>query len=121
MMTSNGTDNQTTELREKLAKYGVEWDERSCPYYFFDTVWKYAKGAYASFTESSDGTTFMILKNVTPEQAVAATLGSRTLTAEQVREAIERHIEFYEGGDYDEQAIADELNAKLGVTIDDDD
>ena len=37
-----------------------------------------------------------------------------TLTAEQVREAIERHVKFYEGGDYDEQAIADELNAELG-------
>ncbi len=70
------TYNQTPELREKLAKYGVEWDERNCPYYFFDTAWKYAKGAYASFTESSDGTTFLILKNVTPEQAIAATLGS---------------------------------------------
>ena len=48
------------------------------------------------------------------EQAIAATLGSGTLTAEQVREAIERHVKFYEGGDYDEQAIADELNAELG-------
>jgi len=37
-----------------------------------------------------------------------------TLTAEQVREAIERHVKFYDGGDYDEQAIADELNAELG-------
>lgn len=37
------------------------------------------------------------------------------LTAEQVREAIERHVKFYEGGDYDEQAIADELNAALGL------
>ena len=45
---------------------------------------------------------------------IAATLGSGTLTAEQVCEAIERHVKFYEDGDYDEQAIADELNAKLG-------
>lgn len=37
-----------------------------------------------------------------------------TLTAEQVREVIERHVKFYEGGDYDEQAIAGELNATLG-------
>lgn len=36
------------------------------------------------------------------------------LTAKQVHDAIERNITFYEGGDYDEQAIADELNAKLG-------
>ena len=46
--------------------------------------------------------------------AIAATLGRGTLTAEQVSEAIERHVKFYEGGDYDEQAIADELNATLG-------
>ena len=38
------------------------------------------------------------------------------LTAEQVREAIERHVKFYEGGDYDEQAIADELNARAERT-----
>lgn len=38
---------------------------------------------------------------------------SGTLTAEQVREAIERHVKFYEGGDYDEQEIADELNTEL--------
>ena len=43
-----------------------------------------------------------------------AELGSSTLTAEQVHDAIERHITFYEGGDYDEQAITDELNAELG-------
>jgi len=39
-----------------------------------------------------------------------------TLTAEHVREVIERHVKFYEGGDYDEQAIADELNAHVGRT-----
>lgn len=39
-----------------------------------------------------------------------------TLTAEHVREVIERHVKFYEGGDYDEQAIADELNARAERT-----
>ena len=46
-----------------------------------------------------------------------ATLGVPTLTAEQVREVIERHVKFYEGGDYDEQVIADELNAELGKAV----
>ena len=36
------------------------------------------------------------------------------LTAEQVRKAIERNVTFYEGGDYDAQEIADELNTMLG-------
>ena len=48
------------------------------------------------------------------ESHIAATLGGRKLTAEQVREAIERNVTFYEGGDYDEQEIADELNATMG-------
>ena len=60
--------------------------------------------------------------NLTPEQAIAATLGSGTLTAEQVRETVEKHwhdlpVEYGmleatalpEFG-YDWQGIADELN-----------
>lgn len=43
-----------------------------------------------------------------------------TLTAEQVHDAIERHITFYEGGDYDEQAITDELNATFGERLEND-
>lgn len=55
-------------------------------------------------------------ESCTPEQLqrltdyIRAELGSGKLTAEQVREVIEGHVTFYEGGDYDEQAIADELN-----------
>lgn len=37
-----------------------------------------------------------------------------TITAEQVEDAIYSHCKFYEGGDVDAQAIADELNATLG-------
>ena len=59
---------------------------------------------------------------LTPEQPIAATLGSGTLTAEQVIEAFKCHCTFY----YDSkardtesviaefQAVADELNALLG-------
>ena len=39
-----------------------------------------------------------------------------TLTAEQVFEVIERCVKFYEGGDYDAQEIADELNARAERT-----
>lgn len=46
--------------------------------------------------------------------SLGATLGSGTLTAEQVAGAVYRNCKFYEGGEVDEQAIADELNAKLG-------
>lgn len=51
----------------------------------------------------------------TPEQAVAVTLGAPTLTAEQVEEAVRRNIAFCECSEEDVQAIADELNATLGV------
>ena len=53
------------------------------------------------------------------EQAIAATLGNGTLTAEQVREAIERHSAWVIGNnrcfhDGAYEAIANELNAMLG-------
>lgn len=56
----------------------------------------------------------------TPEHAIAATLGSGTVTAEQVRAAIFEHSAYanYDGAQYYAsgirmQAIADELNAEL--------
>lgn len=57
---------------------------------------------------------------LTPEQAIAATLGGGKLTAEQVRDAVKRGATFDYGeiGEYvsreNWQAIADELNAMLG-------
>ena len=46
-------------------------------------------------------------------QAIAATLVSSTLTAEQVEDVVYRNVKFYEGGDVDVQSIAHELNAML--------
>ena len=48
-----------------------------------------------------------------------STLGNGTLTAEQVEDAVYRHCKFYEGGEVDAQAIADELNAELGIEVED--
>ena len=49
------------------------------------------------------------------EQAIAATLGSGTLTAEQVRETVEGHGNIMDNRLYEDwQAVADELNAELG-------
>lgn len=42
------------------------------------------------------------------------TLGSGTLTAEQVEEAVYRNCKFYEGGEVDVESIVDELNVALG-------
>ena len=41
------------------------------------------------------------------------TLGCGKLTAEQVEEIVDRNCEWYEGGEIDAQAIADELNVML--------
>lgn len=39
-----------------------------------------------------------------------------TITAEQVEDAVYRHCKFYEGGEVDAQAIADELNSRAERT-----
>lgn len=62
------------------------------------------------------------LRHCTPEQAVAATLGSGKLTAEQVQDAVlenfeethETRYDHWEPSRFDWQAIADELNAAMG-------
>ena len=142
------TDNRTTELREKLDERGVEsWDMQT------RGIWFGIKGDNHKYEahEQRNGLILIEASDLTPEQAIAATVGSElnpdglpvglmlskdgmllnwcgenyvkqgafgsgTLTAEHVREAIERHVKFYEGGDYDEQAIADELNARVERT-----
>ena len=58
----------------------------------------------------------------TPEQAIAATLGSGNLTADDIRSIIERHSDASGGNGRDfhngaYEAIADDLNATLGGEI----
>ena len=101
------TDNRTTELLDGLRNvgnlhgfaelFGFDWHDES------DWTWHDVAVKMADELE----------------QAIAATLGNGTLTAEQVREAIERRSAWVIGnnrcfhdGAYEE--IADELNAKLG-------
>ena len=45
---------------------------------------------------------------------LAAALSGRKLTAEQVEKIVDRNCKWYEGGEIDAQAIADELNAIVG-------
>lgn len=121
------TDIRTTELREKLRELGIEFATDD----FGDlltTIW-WVDGIFAKYLdwcEDEDVPTLKIrMKRITPEQAISATLGNGTLTAEQVREAIERHSAWVIGnnrcfhdGAYEE--IADELNATLGSEVRDD-
>ena len=65
----------------------------------------------------------LVVDMLTPEQAIAATLGGGTLTAEHVREAIFGNSSYasYDGARYyadgiGMQAVADELNARAERT-----
>lgn len=124
------TDNRTTELREKLTERGVEHEARDGGTLHV-TSWL-ASGVQWNYREIGD-THSLTMGNpwvgCTPEQAIAATLGSGTLTVEQVKrihDVIEKHwhdlpaeYDMPEATalpecSYDWQAIADELNAELG-------
>lgn len=113
---------QSERLREKLTERGEE-HETNDHMGVFETSWR-------GFTATQISANANLIMAVTPEQAIAATLGGGTLTAEQVREAIERHfgkVAVLDDGKpvewrddwvckvaIDYRGIADELNAALG-------
>ena len=109
----------TERLREILDERGVEWEDHG---YENHTWWNGRElvGWHAENRPSVNGSYVKIEAMLTPEQAVAATLGSGKLTAEQVRKAIFDASAYasYDGSRYyadgiSMQAIADELNAAL--------
>ena len=94
------TDNQTTELREKLAECGVKWvayekELRLTFKDFYETRWN-ANGVRWSYLEMNGKATLSPVGRVeielTPEQAIAATLGSEREKAleELVRDLFDR-------------------------------
>ena len=110
---------ETEELRCMLDERGVEYeaphsgftivrtDNAVCK--FYETLEEPERGVFAVVTTDW----------LTPEQAIAATLGRGTLTADDVRDLIERHSDASGGNGRDFHngayvAIADELNATLG-------
>ena len=96
----------TEELRRMLDERGL-----SHPTHYLYTSWSVGSKLYVAM-DNLDGT--LTVDNLTPEQAIAATLGSGTLTAEQVRKVLLYHLphrEYYSVEQTDAwQAIADELN-----------
>ena len=101
------TGNRTTEpLNKLLSQRVIEYKTN-----YLHTSWRAGSKLYDAVS-NFDGT--YIVDNLSPEQAIAATLGSGTLTAEQVSEAIYAHSIHADCADADWQAIADELNAELG-------
>lgn len=120
----------TDELRKLLDERSVEYEKATFVLDFTaqrsnETSWIY-DDCRCEFTEFPAGSTQLVVYRLTPEQAIAATLGGGKLTAEQVRQAVEKHWhdlptdydmpeatalpEF----SYNWHAIADELNATLG-------
>jgi hypothetical protein len=98
------TDNQTTELLCKLLdERGIEWKDGDAAY---EIEWSTPDGRHCSAMYWKPTFTVLI-SGCTPEQAIAATLGSGALTADDVLNAVYKH-----GARW--QAIADELNAELG-------
>ena len=108
----------TDELRRMLDERGVEWRCGSPN----KIKWRHDGIDYVAtnaWPRNDETRTKVALHSIlTPEQAIAATLGSGMLTAEQVREAWCRHLRrdcLYDPPTPDWQAIADELNATLGA------
>lgn len=69
------TDNRTTELlRDGLTERGVKWTSKPT---FSETTWAY-NGLWhnAKFEPWSDSTFKVTIYDLTPEQAIAATLGA---------------------------------------------
>lgn len=111
----------TDELRKMLDERGVEWGTG----FGGDTLWTGRYGIEWRW-DKQEGTLAMYSHAITPEQAIAATLGSGTLTAEQVRKAIFDSSSYasYDGAKYyadgiGMQAIADELNSRAERTCSD--
>lgn len=70
------TDNRTTELREKLTELGVKWWPMHNNGYYEDRDTEFvANGKKHTAHEWGDG---LAVYNLTPDQAIAATLGSGT-------------------------------------------
>ena len=109
----------TDKLRELLDKRGVKWTE-----WLPRTATCWTDGTHGFVADpNDDGRLWLSMSMMTPEQAIAATLGCRELTAEQVRKcAKEVYFEGYNDGsvgrgphieETDWQWIANKLNAEL--------
>ena len=114
----------TKQLRKLLDERGVEWraytdQTRGAMELFYSTYFDTPNGCKARATSTIDSDLLCVTFRTNPEQAIAATLGSGKLTADDVRDLIERHSDAAGGNGRDfhngaYEAIADELNATLG-------
>lgn len=113
-------ESSTTILRRMLDERGVEWETNET---LTDCWTRWNVGNLRCTATEINGRFAFTVGNCTPEQAIAATLGSGTLTAEQVRKAIFDGSSYasFDGAKYyadgiGMQAIADELNSRAERT-----
>lgn len=100
----------TEELRRLLDERGVAHSD-----HYLSTTWRDGHGIlHLAGEPMADGS--LVVDMLTPEQAIAATLGGGALTAEQVSKAVYAHSIHADCADADWQAIADELNARAERT-----
>ena len=113
--------NATETFRAMLDEREVEWwetttfigatitDEGIERHYLFSTWWNSPVFGRVEATDMGDGVLHMARLNgcnLTPEQAIAATLGPVTLSASQVSNAVYAHSIHADCADSDWQAIA---------------
>ena len=107
--------NATEELQRLLDERGIHWwagaDDHKTLWESNGLTWEYFNDengdAWLGFLGACE-------QDITPEQAIAATIGGRKLTAKQVCEAVYANSIHADCADANWQAIADELNAVLG-------
>lgn len=105
------TDNQTTELREKLDALGIEHTDASYKRKVPITVWN-SNGAIFCFVDDSNQIDLHI-ENPTPEQAIAATMGSRTANVDDILELLDE-MNHVESISYDVYSQLHDAIAELG-------
>lgn len=105
------------ELRRMLDERGIEYETYDEPdESIISTQWE-ACGFLWDADDREERIYLSADRLITPEQVIAATLGTGTLTAEQIMAIAGKHQPDYCSDThvcFDWQAIADELNATLG-------
>lgn len=109
----------TDELRKLLDERGVKWT-RSCysgMRYLENTKWPIVSSNPIKFTEYSDGQTKLIINNATPEQAIAATLGSDTKGCENLLWELVGALDVVDATDASKKPIIAEYARRIAAPL----
>ena len=115
------TDNRTTELREKLTERGVSWSKPNSATEHIETSFLH-NGWGVEILERCFGLC-VTATNVfdTPEQAIAATLGSDTKGCENLLWELVGALDVADASDADKKPIVAEYARRIATTLGSDD